>query len=215
MIEIASLTLTARRGLRLRGFAWAMHALNRGYEKHVAERKRALFAPLAGTVAEIGPGTGPNFAYLPAGVRWIGIEPNVHMHPYLERAARERGMAIEIRADDGAALPFADASLDGVITTLVLCSVADVRAVLAEIRRVLRPGGRYVFVEHVAAPEGTWLRRIQRWSNPISRWIGDGCEADRETWRWIESAGFAKVTLEHARVPLDIASPHIFGTAVA
>lgn len=76
---------TERRGWRLRGFAWAMRSLNRGYERHVADRKRRLFAPLTGAVAEIGPGTGPNFAYLPAGVRWIGVEPNVQMHPYCER----------------------------------------------------------------------------------------------------------------------------------
>ena len=202
-----------RRGWRLLGFAWAMHQMNRGYERQVAVRKRPLFEPLAGTVVEIGPGTGPNFGYLPRGVRWIGIEPNVHMHPYLKNAAREHGIDVELRPGLAEALPLEDASADAVISTLVLCSVPNLDGALREIRRVLKPGGRFVFVEHVAAPPGTWLRRVQGWAGPINAWLGDGCHADRETWRNIEGAGFSKVELEHARMATDIASPHIFGTA--
>ena len=202
-----------RRGLRLRGFAWAMHKINRGYERQVAARKGPLLSPLTGTVVEIGPGTGPNFAYLPRDVRWIGIEPNVHMHPYLERAARAYGISTELRPGLAESLPVEDSSADAVISTLVLCSVPDLDAALREIRRVLKPGGRFVFVEHVAAPPGTWLRRVQGWARPINSWLGDGCRPDRETWRNIERAGFDRLQIEHARLPFDIASPHIFGTA--
>jgi SAM-dependent methyltransferase len=203
-----------RRGLRRRAFAWAMHTLNGGYEAQVAARKRALFSSLVGTVAEIGPGTGANFALFPEAIRWIGIEPNAYAWPYLERAARGRGIEAEVRSGLAEGLPLENGSVDAVIGTLVLCSVDSLERTLGEIRRVLRPGGRYVFVEHVAAEPGTGLRRVQRFARPVSRWLGDGCHPDRDTAAAIERAGFAKLGLERANLPLGIYSPHIFGVAV-
>src|SRR5262245_24208959 len=175
-----------RRGLRQRAFAWGMHHASRTYDPKVTDRKRALLASLSGTVVEIGPGTGPNFAYYPRGVRWIGVEPNVHMHPYLRRSATERGVEVELRPGPAEPLPVEDASADAVVATLVMCSVPDLGAAMREIRRVLKPGGRYVFIEHVAAPPGTWLRRIQGWAGPVNRLLGESCRFDRETWRNIE-----------------------------
>lgn len=184
------------------------------YEKRVAERKRRLFADLDGAVLEIGPGAGPNLPYLPANVRYVGVEPNQYLHRYLIQEAQKYGIAADIRGGAAEALDVPDASVDVVIGTLVLCSVGDPARALAEVRRVLRPGGRYFFLEHVAAPRGTPLRRWQRIVQPVWTFFGGGCHPDRETYATIAGAGFAGVNIEHFRLPLGLMAPHISGVAV-
>jgi ubiquinone/menaquinone biosynthesis C-methylase UbiE len=168
---------------------------------------------LSGVVVEIGPGAGANLPYLGSGVHWIGVEPNRYARPYLERAAGEAGVTHEVREGNAERLPVDAASADAVIGTLVLCSVEDIDGALREIRRVLKPGGRYVFIEHVAAPDGTWRRRLQRWVRPLWRVIADGCRPDRETLRSIRAAGFAHVEAEEFLAPVGLVAPHIAGTA--
>lgn len=163
---------------------------------------------------EIGPGTGTNLAYLAPAVRWLGIEPNPYMERYLRREAERLGRTVEVRAGTAERLDLMDASVDAVVSTLVLCSVPDQALALAEVRRVLKPGGRFVFLEHVAAPRGTWLRRVQRAVRPAWRLLGDGCFPDRETWQAIGRAGFAQVTLDRFHLPVPIMAPHIAGWAV-
>jgi SAM-dependent methyltransferase len=197
-----------------RWFAWGLAHGVSAYERLVADRKRRLLGPLRGTVLEIGPGTGANLAYLGPEVRWLGIEPNPHMERYLRREARRLGRGIEVRAGTAERLDLMDASVDAVVSTLVLCSVPDQARALAEVRRVLKPGGQFVFLEHVAAPRGTWLRRVQRAVRPAWRLLGDGCYPDRETWQVIARAGFAEVTLERFDLPLPVMAPHIAGWAV-
>ena len=135
--------------------AWALSGTNRRYEAMVAEEKRALLSPLSGTVLEIGPGGGNNLAFLRPAMRWIGIEPNPFFHDRLRARGERLGIDVDVRAATAEALPVADQSVDAVISSLVLCSVRDPEATLREVRRVLRPGGRFVFVEHVVAPHGT------------------------------------------------------------
>ncbi len=134
-------------------FAWALDKGGAAHERFIAERKRGLLGRLEGDVLEIGPGTGANLEYYPATARLVGIEPNPHMHKYLRREAERLRREIEIRDGVAERLDVADASVDAVVSTLVLCSVNDQQATLAEVLRVLRPGGRFVFVEHVAAPQ--------------------------------------------------------------
>jgi ubiquinone/menaquinone biosynthesis C-methylase UbiE len=90
--------------------------------------------------------------------------------------------------------------------------------VLQEVRRVLKPGGRFLFMEHVAAQEGSWLRSMQRLLNPLQRLVADGCNVNRCTWETIQGAGFSAVELQHCRVGscplLALVSPHIVGIAV-
>jgi len=203
-----------RGGVRKRIFAWALHKFNGRYEREIASRKRALLGGLTGTVVEIGPGTGPNLRYYAKTVRWIGIEPNPYMRAYLGREAARAGIAAEMRGGTVEAMACANDAADAVVGTLVLCSVSDLRAALAEILRVLKPGGRFVFVEHVAAEPGTPLRQWQRRLRPCFHYLADGCNADRETWRAIESAGFAEVHLEHFDGPVPIVRPHIAGVAI-
>ncbi len=180
----------------------------------MAERKRRLLGELAGTLIEIGAGTGANLPYLKSGVRWFGVEPNPAMRRYVEHKARQLGVNAQLVEGRAERLPLASASADAVISTLVLCGVADQRAVLEEILRVLKPGGRFVFLEHVAAEPGTATRRRQRLIRPVWSLLADGCRPDRETWRAIESTGFAHLEYERFRLPLPIAGPHIAGVAI-
>lgn len=184
------------------------------HERHVADRKRALLSDLHGDVLEIGPGTGVNLRYYENDIHWIGIEPNPFMHPYLRKEATRVGLKVEIRSGTAERLNVGDESVDAVVSTLVLCSVEDVRDTLREIQRVLRPGGRFVFLEHVAAPPKTWLRLLQRLVRPVSRLLADGCCPDRETWRVLIGAGFARVDYQSFRVPIPITAPHIAGVAI-
>ena len=209
-----------RGSLHQRVFAWATARGMDGYENAAEARKQALFGDLHGLILEIGPGPGPNLPYFPAGASWIGVEPNPFMHPYLRRTLSRLGRAeANYRIDGGDAqgirLPAADESVDAVVATLVLCSVPDQAATLREILRVLKPGGRFAFIEHVAAPRGTRLRTFQNAIQPLWTPIGGGCHPNRETWETIAQAGFAQVKLEHYRFsgggPV---SPHIAGVAV-
>ncbi|MBT8396025.1 MAG: class I SAM-dependent methyltransferase [Gemmatimonadetes bacterium] len=184
-----------------------------GYRRFMDGKKRTLLGELSGTVVELGSGTGPNLRYLQTGVDLIGIEPNPFMHRYFGGEARTTGLpAVQVQ---GLAqeLPFPDESLDGVLASLVLCSVPDVDHALGEVLRVLKPGGIFVFVEHVAAPEGSWLRRFQSWARPIWRRIGDGCRPDRTTGENLLRAGFLKVDIQRFSAPVPLVSPHIAGTA--
>jgi len=199
-----------------RAQAWILSRSNRRYDAMVADEKRALLAPLKGTVLEIGPGGGNNLPFLRPGVRWIGIEPNPHMRVRLREEAERCGLQVDLRVGNAERLNLADQSIDAVVCTLVLCSVRDVRRVLKEIQRVLKPGAHFVFIEHVAAPRGTWLRRLQNWFRPMLVYFAVGCHPDRETWTILESAGFSQMALQHFRAPtlLPILSPHIVGVAI-
>jgi ubiquinone/menaquinone biosynthesis C-methylase UbiE len=137
------------------------------------------------------------------------------MHAYLRELGLKLGLSTDIRVGAAEDLPVPDNSMDAVISTQVLCSVADSPRVLREIQRVLKPGGRFLFVEHVAAPPGSGLRFWQRLARPVSALIGDGCHPDRETWSDIEQAGFAHIQLEHFEIESAILSkPHIAGVAI-
>lgn len=194
--------------------AWILTHACPVYEKSVAPYKRALLGDLSGAILEIGPGTGVNLGFYPQTVRWTGIEPNPLLHPHLRAALDARHIAGEFRFGSAESLDVPDASLDAVVSTLVLCTVRDVPTTLREILRVLRPGGRFVFIEHVAAPPGTFTHRVQRFVKPVWRYFGDGCQPDRETWKSIESAGFSSFHLDHFRVPSPIVGPHIRGVAM-
>lgn len=202
-------------GLYQRFYASFMARSDREQHRLYGARKRALFADLEGTVLEIGPGSGINLPYYPAGIRWIGVEPNPHMHPYIQEKAASLDLDVTLLADVAETMAVEDASVDAVVSTLVLCSVPDISVALAEIQRVLKLGGRFHFIEHIAAPEGTFLRKVQRGIKPLWKALADGCHPDRNTQEALDAAGFTDVHYEH----FDLATmmpikPHIIGVAI-
>ncbi|WP_370326034.1 class I SAM-dependent methyltransferase [Euzebya sp.] len=142
--------------------------------------KRRVLGDLASPVVEIGPGAGANMPYYPAGTAVIGIEPNVAMHEPLRRAAADAGVDLEVRTRSAEAIDLGDDAVPSVVGTLVLCGVGDPDAAVAEVRRILAPGGQYVFYEHVRAPEGTATRWGQRLLRGVHTYVFNGCQVDRD-----------------------------------
>lgn len=196
-------------------FAWAWSHATTPLEKAYGRIKNELFAGLDGEVVEIGPGAGINFRHYPANVHVRCIEPNPFMHPYLQEAAGSAGVSMSLDGGHAEEMDVPDSSVDAVVSTLVLCSVNRPEVVLGEIRRVLKPGGRFMFIEHVAAPRGSWTRRAQDWIQPVWKKVGDGCNPNRETGPLLQAAGFSKVEIQERRIktPLVIVAPHIIGVA--
>lgn len=184
-----------RTPLRSRFEAWALAKGADLDHDTVGLEKQRLIGGLSGTVVELGPGPGTNMRYHAPGVRVIAIEPNSAMHPRLRAQGAAHGVDLEVRTLHGERLDVADGAADAVVGTLVLCGVDDPRAVLAEVRRVLRPGGTYVVYEHVQAAAGTLTRLAQRVAKRPQRWLLNGCEVDRDTGALLTAAGFAATDL--------------------
>lgn len=184
-----------------------------------------LLADLSGRVVEVGAGTGANLDLHPATIDELVLtEPDPGMRKRLEAKLAEmqadgkiRPARVTVRADPAAALAEPDSSVDAVVTTLVLCTVPDPTAALAEIRRVLKPGGRLVFLEHVAAHDRPERLRWQRRLDPIWRRVGGGCRLVRDTEREILDAGFTmeSITRESGRKMPTVARAIIRGSATA
>lgn len=201
-------------GLYARLFAYFMAREGKRYEAHVQRRKRRLLGDLTGTLLEIGAGAGANLRYLLPEVHVIAVEPNPFMHPYFAKEAVQTGHGTSVVRARAEEIPLRSETVDAVLSTLVLCSVGNVDQALAEVIRVLKPGGRFLFMEHVAAPEGSGLLRIQRLIRPAWRRVGDGCEPDRRLEGNLHRAGFSRVLLKPFRVPLPVVGPHLQGVAI-
>ncbi|HEX3841885.1 MAG TPA: methyltransferase domain-containing protein [Acidimicrobiales bacterium] len=184
---------------------------------HLRRHKEGVYADLPNTVVEIGSGIGANFRYLRPGTKVIAVEPNSYMHHSLCRAAQRHEIELEIRDVVGERIDLPDSSVDAVISSLVLCTVTDPCQVVSEVRRVLRSGGRYSYLEHVAAAEGTMTRRIQRAVRRPWAWVFEGCSCERDLQTVIQSAGFSSVENRSYRIhsPFVPFNTHIVGIAEA
>ncbi len=182
--------------IRSRFNAWFMAKAEPGMHLEYGERKQRLLGEIPPTVVELGPGCGANFRYYPAGTRVIAVEPNPAMLGPMRSQADRHGIEIDLRHAGAEGIDLESGSADLVVCTLVLCSVRDPEQVLREARRVLGPRGRFVFLEHVAAPAGTRLRSVQESIRRPWKWLGEGCDLTRDTGSAIESAGFSSVEVE-------------------
>jgi ubiquinone/menaquinone biosynthesis C-methylase UbiE len=190
------------------------------YERMAASESETMLAwrrwlgrQATGVVVEIGAGTGANLSFLGRADRIAVVEPSPSMRARLAPLAAEAGAElVDASADD---LPFDDASVDAVLCTLVLCSVSDLPAALAELRRVLRPGGRLLLLEHVRSDDP----RTAAWQDravPVWRRAAQGCHPNRDTLAAVEAAGFA--IAERHPVPVVMPGarfvPHVAAVAV-
>ena len=202
--------------------SWLMAAVYdrfmRGSEEACLAQWRAeLLRDLSGAVLEVGAGTGVTLAHYPRSIaRLVLCEPDAHMRRKLKKKADAPALRnIEISDASLDSLPFKAGEFDAVVCSLVLCSVPDQRAALAEIARVLKPGGRLAFLEHVAAdrrPERLkWQRRIE----PVWKHLMGNCHLTRRTEAAIAAAGFEieRIQRESIRKALPIVRPSIHGIA--
>jgi ubiquinone/menaquinone biosynthesis C-methylase UbiE len=152
----------------------------------LTEARRRLVAGLSGRVLELGTGTGLLLPLYPAGCELVAIDFDPGGLPRAQRRAPRAHLACA----DAARLPFADGSFDAVVESLVLCSVPDPAAALAEARRVLRPGGELRLLEHVRPP-GPGLAWLADHLTPAWKHIAGGCHLDRDPLPLLAPAGFA------------------------
>jgi ubiquinone/menaquinone biosynthesis C-methylase UbiE len=184
-----------------------------------AEHRHTLVAGLHGRVIEIGAGNGLMFAHYPPTVTEVlAVEPEPRLRATAQAAARSAPVPIRVVDGLADALPAGDGEFDAAVTALVLCTVPDQQAALAEIRRVLRPGGQLRFLEHVRAEQPGALRRAQKIAD-ATVWplLLGGCRTSRDTIAAITAAGFALDHLDRFRFPpngpTSPASPHVRGAA--
>jgi len=164
----------------------------------MAERRGALLASARGRVLEIGAGTGLNLAHYPADLDELVLsEPEPPMRARLERRVARSGRAASVLSAPAEALPFADGTFDTVVSTLVLCTVADAPTALRELRRVLTPGGRLLFIEHVRGGAPRLARRQDRLAGPW-RAFAQGCRCNQPTLELLERQGLDVVELARA-----------------
>ncbi|MBO0324112.1 class I SAM-dependent methyltransferase [Muricauda sp. CAU 1633] len=195
--------------------AWVFRALN-GYMDYLfGKSKRELFKNHPNTVVEIGPGSGANMRYLKKNTKLIAIEPNVHMHKNLKISAQKYGIDLEIKTLAGEALDLPDNSYDFVISTLVLCTVKNPVQCVNQIKRILKPSGKFVFIEHVKAQENSLLAFIQNVMHRPWHWFFEGCHTNRDTKALLEMSGFSslKVQAYKSYSPFIPIIPQIRGTA--
>ena len=203
-----TLTTTFHHGWIGRFNAWFFDTFDRYINAVSRRHKQRAFADIGpGTVLEIGAGVGANFDFLAPGTHLVAVEPNEAMHARLTRRARERHMDLELVAAPAEDLPVPDDSVDTVICSLVLCTVEDPAAAIWEIRRVLRPGGTFRFVEHVAAPPLSPRRWVQTVLCRPWSWLFEGCQLCRHTGALIDAAGFADVDVQRSRFRFSVFVP--------
>lgn len=192
-------------------------ALREPQEAGLAAKRARLLAQAHGATLEVGAGTGLNLEHYPDAVTSLTLlEPGPHMAARLRERTRHRaGDEIEVVTAGAEALPLADASYDTAVVTLVLCTVPDPAAALTEIARVLRPGGRLLFLEHVRAQDPVVARRQDR-VTPVWRFCADGCHPNRDTLATLHASPLTVEAVAHERTPKapTWVRPLIVGSAV-
>jgi ubiquinone/menaquinone biosynthesis C-methylase UbiE len=185
-------------------------------EAGLREMRRDLLAEAGGRVLELGAGTGLNLDLYPPGVEeLVLLEPDPHMAKRLRATAAASPRTVSVSKAPAERLPFEDSSFDTVVSTLVFCTVPDPRGAMAEVARVLKPGGRLLFLEHVRANDPGLARWQDRLEKPW-RFVGDGCHCNRDTVATIESSALRLEKVDRSEFPKapPIVKPLVSGSAV-
>lgn len=196
--------------------AWIFKALGGYMDRLFGKAKRKLFKDHPSTVVEIGAGTGSNMRYYRKGTHLIAIEPNLHMHENLRLAAEKYEINLKIKSLIGEAIDLPDNSCEFVVSTLVLCTVKDPEMCVAQVKRILKPSGRFVFIEHVKAKEGTFLAWVQNLLHKPWYWFFEGCHTNRDTAYLLKTSGFSRITIKNYQQhsPFLPIIPQIRGSAI-
>lgn len=185
-------------------------------EAGLRRMRRETLAEAKGRTIDLGAGTGANLGLYPGAVTELVLaEPDPHMLKKLRARVGEGDGGAEVVAAPAEELPFADASFDTAVFTLVLCTVPDPGAALAEAARVLRPGGRLLFVEHVRSDDPGLARWQDRLEGPW-RFLADGCRCNRDTVATIDASPLTVERAVHDRLPrtVPLVRPLVHGSAV-
>ncbi|WP_457625228.1 class I SAM-dependent methyltransferase [Persephonella sp.] len=164
----------------MKNLEWYLHHVYGNY-------KKSLFSKLGKNVLEIGAGTGTNLPYYRPDTDLTVVEPSRDMLDYFLEKAEKYPLNIHVVEGVAEKLPFEDNSFDSVVSTLVLCSVSSPYQVLKEIKRVLKPDGVFIFIEHVKAPENTLTAKFQDIVHSGWKWLFEGCDVKRDTGKMIAS----------------------------
>ena len=186
-------------------------------EKYFSKWRSTLLGNLIGNVLEVGAGTGVNIYYYPSVISKLTLtEPNPNMLKILSKNAKQRNdITVEIHKATVEKLPFPDNSFDFVVCTFVMCSVISPQKSLSEILRVLKSGGKYIFIEHVANTENNRVYKWQKRIEPLWKFISGNCHMTRNTVKEIKASGFEILDLhtDHTRGLPPIINPFIRGIA--
>ncbi len=195
---------------------WFFNLIDAYMHLKYGERKGELLKNHPDILVEIGAGYGANFRYLKPGTRVKVIEPNTGFHEVLKRRAKKYGLHVEVYEGKAEEMKLSDYSTEMVLSSLVLCSVKNLPKVLSEIKRILKPGGKFVYIEHVRGHKHSWICKVQKIVKNSWKWLFDGCNVTRDTGRIIQVSGFSKVTQQafSQRTILIPIIPHIAGVAV-
>ena len=196
------------------GYDWLLKGTE---EAGLRDERRRLLEGASGATIEIGAGTGLNLELYPAAVTELVLtEPSPYMASRLRERAAGESRVLEVAAAGAESLPFEDDRFDTAVGTLVLCTIPDPASALREIARVLKPGGRFLFIEHVRSSEPG----LARWQDRLERpWelFGAGCHCNRDTVATLQASPLEVEDVQHGSLPKSppIVRPKVFGAARA
>lgn len=180
-------------------FPWGMNLTMSGEE--FKKQRRAVLQAVDGKILEIGFGSGLNLPHYPNDVKeLVTVDPNLGMGRYTAKQMKVSDIEVDRQILSGESLPMQDDSFDTVVSTWTLCSIKDIESALLEVKRVLKPGGHFVFLEHGLSPD----KKVSRWQNSlngIQKVIGDGCNLNRDMHQLVCDTGFSQLDIENYYFP--------------
>jgi len=180
-------------------FPWGMNLTMSG--DAFQKQRRAVLQSVDGKILEIGFGSGLNLPHYPTRIKeLVAVDPNAGMSRYTEKQIANSEINVDRQVLSGESLPMKDDSFDTVVSTWTLCSILDVEKALYEVKRVLKPGGHFIFLEHGLSPD----KKVSRWQNRLNKLqtiIGDGCNLNRDMQQLVSAAGFNQLQVENFYFP--------------